>query len=202
LLYIYTLYGSLAFLIFELLERYFKKVDCSQSKQKQFLSLSAALWFIYLLVPIVTILTGDNYSKTISLFAYIPTFMVDHNFLPTGMMVVIPIIVISYTLFCKWIFNTSWIESFLLTTISSTIMYVLFYQYFLRLFVEVRLISNFYVTYAVYHTIMMYFLYLSVKRFTTVFNLERKYFNWFLIGNELIMFGLLIVGLYQVVYAK
>jgi hypothetical protein len=194
LLYSYTLYGSLAYLTFSLLDFTGSRFKPGIQTQKKFYWVSAFVWVIYPLVPIVTILTGDSYSKTIPLFAHIPFFMVNSNFLPTGMMFVIPIITISYIFICRSILKTGFVASVGLTAFSCTVMYLLFYQFFLRLFVGLRHSHNYFVAYAVYHTLMMVFLYFSTKRFYAVYGAGRRYANIFLIANEALMLVLLVYG--------
>ncbi len=195
LLYSYTLYGSLAYLIFKMLEITGSRLKPDTETQKIFYSVSALVWVIYPLVPIVTILTGDSYSKTIPLFAHIPFFLVNSNFFPTGMMFVIPIITISYIFICRNILKTNFFISLLLTAYSCTVMYLLFYQFFLRLFVVLRHTNNYYVAYAVYHTLMMVFLYFATKSFYKAFGVRRGFSNIFLLANEALMMVLLIYGL-------
>lgn len=195
LLYSYTLYGSLAWLTFKMCGWAVKSISLDAATLRKFLTVSALVWVIYPLVPVVTVLTHDSYSKTIPFFAHIPFFLVNSNFLPTGMMFVIPIIVISYAFICRNVLKTNFITSFLLTVYSCTVMYLLFYQFFLRLFVDLRHGHNYYVAYAVYHTIMMAFLYLAAVQFYEAFNARRRYANIFLIANEALMLVILIYGL-------
>jgi hypothetical protein len=58
---------------------------------------SALIWIIYPMVPLVSMITRSPSLQTIEWFRFVPTFMVENNFLPTGMLVAIPILIVFYT---------------------------------------------------------------------------------------------------------
>ncbi len=86
-----------------------------------------------LAVPVVSYLTGSSYQMEIPLFSYIPTFMVQKNYLPTGMLFIIPLMFASFLYHAKQYLNISPIKVLLLLMIIFWADYLLLYQWLLQL---------------------------------------------------------------------
>lgn len=84
-------------------------------------------------VPVVSYLTGSSYQIDIPLFSYIPTFMVQKNYLPTGMLFIIPLMFASFLYHAKQYLNISPIKVLLLLMIIFWADYLLLYQWLLQL---------------------------------------------------------------------
>lgn len=84
-------------------------------------------------VPVVSYLTGSSYQMEIPLFSYIPTFMVKKNYLPSGMLFIIPLMFASFLYHAKQHLKLSPIKVLLLLMIIFWADYLLLYQWLLQL---------------------------------------------------------------------
>jgi hypothetical protein len=80
-------------------------------------------------VPFVTILTQSNYNNDVVWFKHIPTFFVQNNFLPTGMIFVIPLMLLFTLRHIERFFESTFLQRFLATALIFTITYLVYYQW-------------------------------------------------------------------------
>jgi hypothetical protein len=128
--YLFTLYLFIPAMAGFVLERGFaKSVDHSAVLRE-----SVLVWVVYPLVAIISLIVKSPAKQTIEWFRYIPTFMVYNNFLPAGMIAVIPILIVFYTWLLMRHSGADWTKA--LTSVSASLwaIYLLYYQYLLRLF--------------------------------------------------------------------
>lgn len=146
------------------------------------------LWlFLYPLVPIVTIFTNSSYRITIPLFKYLPGFMIENNFFPTGMAFIIPLIFFFYIKYSVSIFNISIKKSFLLLFLSTSLVYILFYQYLLRIGYHFHETINFEAFIGVYGLLTSFFLLYPAIVFTSFFT-QIKWFFYSLLAFYTLIF--------------
>lgn len=84
-------------------------------------------------VPVVSYLTGSSYQIEIPLFSYMPTFMVHKNYLPSGMLFIIPLMFASFVQHASKYLNLSPVKVLLLLMIIFWADYLLLYQWLLQL---------------------------------------------------------------------
>jgi hypothetical protein len=132
--YLLILYFSLLFFI-ERMAKIFFKVTIEDT-QGYYLTFIKYWCLIFPVVPFITLATGSSYyDKTrIELFRYIPTFMVENNFLPLGMVFVIPLIIYFLMVHLRQYLNLKFFQSFILVAVANTIAYILYYQWLFNLF--------------------------------------------------------------------
>jgi hypothetical protein len=94
---------------------------------------SVLVWIVYPMVPIISMATRSAPLGTIEWFRYIPSFMVENNFLPVGMIAVIPVLLLFYTRLISRTSGGGWLRSFVAMLAALIVIYVLFYQYADRL---------------------------------------------------------------------
>ena len=130
--YLLVLHFSLLFSMETLAKLFFKtKIN---ELHDYYLSFIKYWVLIFPLVPIITIITGSSYRLRIEAFQYIPTFMVDKNFLPLGMVFVIPLILFFLTRHLMRLTDLNFVKAFAIVSIANTISYVLYYQWALNMF--------------------------------------------------------------------
>jgi hypothetical protein len=130
LIYIYTLYLIIpALAIFFLEKIYSQKADNSEILQK-----SVLIWVVYPFVTIISLITNSPPTQTIPLFKHIPTFMVDRNFLPLGMIAVIPVLIVFYTWILSRHSKINMAQALISVLMSLVVIYLTYYQYTLAAF--------------------------------------------------------------------
>lgn len=128
--YVLVLHFSLLFSIETITQLFFKqKITEVRDYYRSFIKYWA---FIFPLVPIVTIISHSKYQLHIEAFKYIPTFMVDKNFLPLGMLFVIPLIQFYLIRHLMRHSGLNMLKAFLVVSIANTISYVVYYQWILQ----------------------------------------------------------------------
>ncbi len=95
---------------------------------------SVLVWIVYPAVTIISLITKSPPTQTIEWFRHIPTFMVDDNFLPAGMIAVIPVLIVFYTRLLIRHSSADWLRALASVLVSLSIIYLLYYQYTLWLF--------------------------------------------------------------------
>jgi hypothetical protein len=127
--YLFTLYLIIPAMAGFILEKVFsKQVDDSAVLRESIL-----VWVVYPFVTIISLIAKSPATQTIEWFRYIPTFMVYNNFLPAGMIVVIPILIVFYTRLMMRHSGADWFRAFISVLVSLWVVYLLYYQYTLRL---------------------------------------------------------------------
>ena len=101
---------------------------------KQALTMSICVYWVIPFVPLFSLLPwewdlGLGQWATVPAFGLIPTFSVDHNYLPLGMLVVIPFILGMASRFMAKTTGVPWGRAFAMTLVAYTLIYVYFYQW-------------------------------------------------------------------------
>jgi len=99
-----------------------------------FFAFSSKLWWLVIPVSIINGLFNADTTITISIFKYIPTFMEINNYLPIGMVMVIPLFIVFTTWFIRKTYSQSLWKSFLYGLLGLSIIYVIFYQWLWQFF--------------------------------------------------------------------
>lgn len=124
-IYLTALYVATAFLI---------TAVTRQVNFKQALTAAINVYWVIPLIPVFSLLPwegawGLGVVATVPLFRWIPTFTVYRNYLPLGMVVVVPFIVAQTARFFKSVLSISWPRAWWLTLLVYTPVYVYFYQW-------------------------------------------------------------------------
>lgn len=98
---------------------------------------SVLVWIVYPLVTVISLLMKSPPVRSVPWFRYIPTFMVETNFLPAGMIVVIPILIAFYTRLLMRHSGADWLRALASVLVSLLTIYLAYYQYTLKLFIYV-----------------------------------------------------------------
>ncbi len=101
---------------------------------KQALTMAVCVYWVIPFVPIFSHLPwekqwGLGIFATVSFFRWIPTFLVDNNYLPLGMLVVIPFILWMAGRFMARTTGTAWIRVLIMTLVAYGVIYVYYYQW-------------------------------------------------------------------------
>jgi len=128
--YLFTLYLFVPAMAGYVLKRVFSR----QVNDNAILQGSVLIWIVYPMVTVISLIAKSPPTQTIEWFRYIPTFMVEHNFLPAGMVAVIPILLVFYTRLMVRHSNASWLQAFSSVLLSLWVIYLLYYQWTLSLF--------------------------------------------------------------------
>ncbi|HXH18607.1 MAG TPA: hypothetical protein VNJ07_05945 [Chitinophagales bacterium] len=196
LYYVFTIYSSIPYWAMRIVRI---KTEIDDSAEREIYRLSTPLWLIYPLVPVITILTGSSYSVEVPLFKWIPTFMTKGNFLPTGMIAVIPVILLYFTILFQKKIHINLPAVFIAIAASCTILYLLFYQWLLSLFQLVLKEYNYALGFGIYHLIMAVYLQFVMKRFLALFPGVAAVFRGFNIFNSIIFAFILLYGILLVI---
>lgn len=129
LVYIYALYLLIPLVQKLLVEKIFRgTVDI-----RSVLRSSLLLWAVYPAVTAISLAAKSPPNQTIAWFRLIPTFMVEKNFFPVGMIVVVPVLAVAYTYLLTRYSDVGWLRSYLAVLASLVAIYLVYYQYTLRL---------------------------------------------------------------------
>jgi hypothetical protein len=128
--YLFTLYLLIPAMTGFILE----KISTKPVDHTAVLRESVLVWVVYPLVAIISLMFKSPAKQTIEWFRYIPTFMVHNNFLPAGMIAVIPILIVFYTWLLMRHSGANWLKTCTSVILSLWVVYLLYYQYLLRLF--------------------------------------------------------------------
>jgi hypothetical protein len=123
--YVYMLYLFLPAIAGFILNRLFSRPP----DMRRVLRESVLIWLVYPMVPTISMLARSAPFIRIEWFRHIPTFMVENNFLPLGMIAVVPVLFIYYSRKLAQTSGAGWLRSSLATLIALLVIYVLFYQY-------------------------------------------------------------------------
>ncbi len=126
-----------------LLSRFIPKGDF-----KQALTMAICVYWVIPFVPLFSLSPlekawGLGPWATISAFRVIPTFMVDNNYLPLGMLVVIPFILWMTSRFMAITTGLTWMRAFVMTLAAFGLIYVYYYQWGWRALVAVKYHAGF-----------------------------------------------------------
>ncbi|MCW5906463.1 MAG: hypothetical protein KIS94_01270 [Chitinophagales bacterium] len=179
--YLLILHFSILFSM-EFLSKQIFKIDIAD-KVAYYLSCVKYWIFIFPFVPVITLITNSTYKLRIEVFKYIPTFLVENNFLPTGMIFVVPIMLLFLTRHLVRFSGLNWVKAFFIIAIANTISYVLYYQWLLGIFYYVKSNYSYPTAMATYSvtgcTFMLLIFYNLVKRQI----IDRR---WLLLGSFMV----------------
>jgi hypothetical protein len=101
---------------------------------KQALTMAICVYWVIPFVPLFSLLPwewdwGLGPWATVPAFGLIPTFSIDHNYLPLGMLVVIPFIVGMASRFMARTTGVPWGRVFAMTLVGYALIYIYFYQW-------------------------------------------------------------------------
>lgn len=105
-----------------------------KSDFKQILTMSVSLYWLIPLVPLFSLTRwekawGLGIFASTPYFSWIPTFMIQRTYLPLGMLVVIPVIVVMANRFLVQSTGAKWMRTFLVTLMAYGVIYVYYYQW-------------------------------------------------------------------------
>lgn len=105
-----------------------------KSDFKQVLTMSVSLYWLIPLVPLFSLTRwekawGLGIFASTPYFSWIPTFMVERTYLPLGMLVVIPVIVVMASRFMVQSTGARWMRTFLVTLMAYGVIYIYYYQW-------------------------------------------------------------------------
>lgn len=123
--YIISLCLSTAFLLSRLIPRL---------TFRQALTLAVCVYWVIPLVPLFSLppwekAWGLGRFATVSFFQWIPTFMIERNYLPLGMLVVSPLILLKTTWVLVPTARVPWWQAFFITLLVLLVIYVYYYQW-------------------------------------------------------------------------
>lgn len=200
IVYIYTLYLSANGLTLFLLSKFWK-IKYTTSDLRKIYSATALLWLTYPMVGVISGIAESPYSITIPIFRYLPFFMVENNFFPLGMIVMVPLLIIGYTYAFHQKPKRFW-TTLIAVVLSFSIIYILFYQYVLRLSYIIYDVSNIYVFGGFYTTSFIVFICIFISPFEKAFNIDQKETKnyvfrriinfWFILCVLIAFYGLII----------
>lgn len=124
-IYLLSLCVSTAFL----LSRFVPRGDFRQA-----LTMTVCVYWAIPFVPSFSLLPwekawGLGNFATIPVFRLLPTFLVENNYLPLGMLVVIPFILLMASRFMAQTTGVAWPQVFIMTLVAYGVIYVYYYQW-------------------------------------------------------------------------
>lgn len=104
------------------------------SEFKLTLTMAVCLYWVVVPIPAFSLLSweeawGLGMFATVPFFRWIPTFLVERNYLPLGMIVVIPVILLKASRFMAQATATKWGRAVLCTLVAFIPIYVYYYQW-------------------------------------------------------------------------
>lgn len=167
--YIYTLYLLIpAIAIFTLEKLFSMPVD-----EQAVLRGSILVWVVYPAVAVISLITKSPPIQTIEWFRYIPTFMVYKNFMPTGFIAAIPVLLVFYVRLLVRHSRVNWFRAIASVLVPLFVIYLLYYQYLLRLFYFVDLLYGPFFSFGYLTFCFLIPLLPLAKRFHSAFGSQR-----------------------------
>ncbi len=196
IVYIYVLYFGIVGLSVLFLKVIGKQIVSDEAIEKVYWY-STFIWLVYPLVALLSWLLDGPQMITVPIFKYIPFFLVENNFLPIGMLIVIPIILSSYTFLFNKYFNTSIINSIFISILSTSIIYTLYYQYLLNISFLLLYKTNYWIFIGFYSFLFIPFTLLFISSFKKALNTKSNllYYMHFIFG--IICLALVVYGWYH-----
>lgn len=189
--YQFTLYLVIPAIAGYILERIFSK----QLDHGAVLRESVLVWAVYPSVTIISLILKSPPTRTIEWFRYIPTFMVDYNFLPAGMIAVIPILFIFYTWLLMRHSDAGWPQALASVYVSLLVVYLVYYQYTAQLFLYVLWVYGPFLAFGYYTLTYLIPLFPLAGRFHSTFGNHSIMLPKLVLVCSLLCFGLMAVGL-------
>lgn len=129
-IYVYTLYLVIPGLQSLIVQYVFRR----RMDLPGMLRASVLVWAVYPAVSVISLIVGLQPNQTVGWFRNVPTLMVERNFLPPGMVAVIPVLILAYTLILVRHSDAGWIRSAFAVLASLLVVYLTYYQYTWRVF--------------------------------------------------------------------
>jgi hypothetical protein len=190
-IYLFTLYMAIPAMTGVLLGKIFSKPVNDRAVLRE----SILVWIVYPIVPVVSLISKSPPMQTIDLFRRIPTFMVSNNFLPTGMVAVIPVLIIFYTWLMTRHSEADWPRALACVLVSLLVVYLVYYQYVLRLFFYFHHIYGLLFSAGFFTLTFLLPLFPLAGRFHVAFGPHRVKLPALVLGSALICVGLMVTGL-------
>jgi hypothetical protein len=156
---------------------------------------SLTVWLVYPMVSLISMIAKSPPRQTIDWFRYIPTFMVEDNFLPAGMLAVVPILAAAYTVLLMRHSRSNWLKSLVSVSLALLAVYLVYYQYTFRFFWEFFRTYGRFVAIGYYTLCFLAPMFLIAGRFERAFGKHSVGFTTLLLLSTLISCGLIVLGL-------
>jgi hypothetical protein len=190
--YQFTLYLVIPGIAGYILERVFSK----QVDHNAVLRESVLVWVVYPIVTVISLIMKSPPSQSIEWFRHVPTFMVDYNFLPAGMIAVIPILFVFYTWLLMRHSGADWLRVLISVFVSLTVIYLVYYQYALRLFLYVHGVYGLLAAAGFFTLTFLIPLFPLAGRFHLAFGRHPIMLPKLVLVCTLLSIGLMVVGLF------
>ena len=170
----------------------FWKISIPRPKLEKIYFNSSFIWIIYPLVSLISALANSPNVYTITWFKYLPYFMVENNYFPIGMIILIPLIILGFIwLFSKYA-GIQWFRTFISVLLSLIIIYILLYQYFLQLSYILEENIHFAAGFGLYTLSFIGFTWMFLKPFSDLYG---KTMSWIRNGSNTVL-TIHIIGLF------
>lgn len=189
--YVFTLYLVIPSIAGYILERMFSR----QVNHGAVLRESVLVWIVYPAVTIISFMTHGSPVRTVEWFRYIPTFMVEYNFLPDGMIAVIPVLIVFYTWLMARHSGADWLRSFISVFVSLLAVYLVYYQWTAGLFLYFLLTHGPFLAFGYYTITFLIPIFPLAGRFQDAFGPYRVSFSRFALVATFISFSSVVIGL-------
>jgi hypothetical protein len=190
LVYLYTLYLQIpAVAVFLLGKMYSRKADLGAVLQG-----SVLIWAVYPAVTLISMLGNSPPNRSIEWFRYIPTFLVERNFLPLGMIIVVPVLISAYVILIKRHSQAGWFQTLIAVLVSLLIVYLLYYQYTFRWFFIFSDLYGPFFSYGYYTLCFLVAVFLLEKQFRLAFGSDPVNLRRLVIVFAVVSLGLMAYG--------
>lgn len=191
--YLYTIYIFIPAMADFILKRVFS----AHVDDKAVLRESVLIWIVYPLVTVINLIVKSPPTLTIKWFQLIPTFMVSNNYMPVGLIVVVPVLLVFYTRLILRHSDSSWPKVFLSVLVSHWVVYLLYYQYTLKWFFYLHHLYGPLVAFGFYTLGFLLALAPFANQFKIAFDFHPVNLFQLIKVSIIICIGLMIFGLLQ-----
>lgn len=151
---------------------------------------------ISVLVPVVTWLSDSEYYINIDYFKNIPFFLQDNNYLPSGLLFILPLLVIFFTKLAKQYYSISLLNILLMLLVVIALNYIVFYQWILYASYFSKTYYSYQVGISVYGVLALGF---SFPCFYFMYKKLQLHVNW-LYGYGIAAYFFIFLGLTRIFY--
>lgn len=159
---------------------------------------SVLIWIVYPVVTVISLIAKSPPMQSIEWFRYVPTFMVTNNFLPLGMIAVVPVLIVFYTRLLMHQSGADWPRALASVLVSLWIIYLAYYQYGLRLFLYFHHVYGLIFSAGFFTLTFLVPLFPLAGRFHAAFGPHRVRLPALVLGSTLLCLGLMVTGLVSV----
>jgi hypothetical protein len=196
--YIYMLFLAVPGLTLFFLKAFWK-IKVPGQALHQIYYYSTLIWITYPLVGLITLMDNGSYDRTVAWFKYLPFFAVEHNFFPTGMIAVIPVLFFGYFGLLVKIARVPVLKTGITVFLSLLIIYLLYYQYLFRIVYYLLTSVDFMIGFGFYTFSFIIFGWLFLRPFseaygkpmTLRFNSNNLLIPFFLVNSVICVMALL-----------